>query len=90
MPEKEELVEVYLYCPECKQKMLVTADMYQVNRAQASILCDERGRCYIDWENMEIEGNFEYICDFCGTQLARSLDEVEQKFKEEQKKGKKK
>lgn len=73
--------EVYLYCPKCKQKQLLTANLVNVQRAQASVL-KVFDHCEIDWDSMEIEGDFEYCCDFCGTRLANSMEDVERQLKE--------
>ena len=73
--------EVYLFCPKCKCIQLVTANMYHVERAQASVLAFP-DHCEIDWDNMEIEGDFEYVCDFCGTRVADSMEDIENKLKE--------
>ena len=59
---------------------LVTANMFHIQRAQAGVL-KYADHCVIDWDTMEIEGDFEYCCDFCGTRVAESMEDIEKKLK---------
>lgn len=55
--------EVYLYCPKCKEEVLLTANLYNVSKARASVM-DYGDHCEIDYGGMEIQGDFEYICEY--------------------------
>ena len=77
---------VTLYCPKCKERQEVQANMIHLDFMKTSVLrfLGFPDHCEIDWENADIEGDFEYICCRCGTKLADSLEDIENKLKEEE------
>ena len=87
-PEESTVIEPYvgkevvLYCPKCKDYCAVIANMYRLDRLQTGVL-QFPDHCEINFDCMlEVEGDFEYICEYCGTKLADSLEDIENKLKE--------
>jgi len=74
--------EAALYCPKCKQIQPVQANMYNMEYAKSGILVYS-DHCEIDWNTMDISGDFEYVCDMCGNKLAADLEDLHKKIKEE-------
>ena len=70
-----------LYCPHCKKKQEVQANMYNLKYLKTGVL-KYGDRCLIDWEDADISGDFEYICNICGTKLAEDLEDIVQQLKE--------
>lgn len=73
--------EAKLQCHNCGKLSIVSARMEKLEYCNVNVLVDKEGNCELDWENADISGDFEYCCEFCGTTLARSIDEVEEKLK---------
>ena len=73
--------EVYLYCPQCDEKRPVVASMYNLTKAEGPVI-NSRDHCEVSWEDMNIEGDFNFVCVFCGTEVASDLEDIEKKLKE--------
>ena len=87
MTEQDGPYIVELYCPHCKKKQQVQANMYNLEYLKANVL-KYRDHCEIDWESSDIAGDFEYICDICGTELAKDMEDIENQLKKEETDGK--
>lgn len=74
---------VELFCPRCQKTRLVTANMIQLECGHLNVIVDSKGRCELDWDTADISGAFEYVCDECGEQIATTLNEVEERLKQE-------
>ena len=77
MYESEEVFEAY--CPNCKKYHIVEARMILLDYVKANILKSQQHELSIDWDTADISGDFEYVCQECGTLLGSSLEELEQK-----------
>ena len=77
---------VTLYCPNCKKRQEVHANMTHLDFMKTNVLCFSAfpNYCEINWKAADIEGDFEYVCEVCGTKLADSLEDIENKLKEEE------
>ena len=71
-----EKYEVELFCKKCGKNQLVIADMYQLEYFRTNILRNKDGECYINWDNADVSGDFNYICEKCGESLGSDLDEI--------------
>ena len=71
-----------LYCPHCKKKQSVQANMYHTEYVKADVLV-YKDHCEINWETADIAGDFEYICDMCGNPLAADIEDLHNKLKKE-------
>lgn len=73
---------VELYCPKCKKKQVVQANMIRLGFFKSNVLAYP-DHCVIDWDNAEVEGDFEFICEMCSCPLAADISTIEQKLKED-------
>ena len=77
-----ELLE--LYCPACERRQPVRANMVRLEYLRASVLRYKDGRHpEIDWQNADVAGDFEYVCDQCGAPMGADMDALEARAKEE-------
>lgn len=74
---------VELFCPRCQETRLVTANMIQLEYGHLGVVADSKGRCELDWDTADISGDFEYVCDKCGERIVTTLNEVEERLKQE-------
>lgn len=81
--ESNERSYVKLFCPRCRETRLVTANMIQLEYGHLDVVSDSKGRCELDWDTADISGAFEYVCDECGERIATTLNEVEERLKQE-------
>ena len=66
-----------VYCPKCKDYEFVTAKVIKVHNIETGIVLDEEnGVPYLDYENCEMEADWTYICEKCGTKLADKMDDL--------------
>lgn len=77
---------VELMCPSCKQKQTLQANMIRLEFFKSDVLAYP-DHCEIDWDNAEVQGEFEFICEQCGTKLASDIPEVENKLEKEKENG---
>ena len=79
---------VSVICPNCGARVVVdatTTTMSTANGYWAVVATD--GRLYLDWNyDYEVDvSSLEYLCPKCGQQIAGSLDELEDLWKDQQK-----
>ena len=88
-------------CPHCNKVTTVTASAItgSLEHARAPIVvCGVSPEGYepqnyvlsIDWDKIDMEADFEYLCDECGERVASSLDELETMYVEQIKRFEKK
>jgi DNA-directed RNA polymerase subunit RPC12/RpoP len=69
--------ELIVKCPHCKKKTSVTARCVKLHNMETGIVYDEEnGIPYLDYENVDIEADWEYVCEKCGKKLANNIDDL--------------
>lgn len=72
---------VELMCPKCGEKREIEAEMDKLGFFNATVVTSKDGKCYIDWDNYDASGDFNFRCKCCYTELASDLREIEDKLK---------
>lgn len=82
--KKTEWRDVEVWCPTCGEYVKPSAHGYSLEHACLPVVAerDRDGKLLsgLDWDSADIEIDFVYECDKCGTRLFGDLDELDRMF----------
>lgn len=70
---------VILTCPHCGKEVELLASCYRIDKLTMPVVVDDafdEGRPFLDWSQVEGEGDFEYVCPECDEVIVQDLDTV--------------
>ena len=71
--------DVYFKCPHCGKESYAYADidpLYPVSGGAGII--NDTGKLVIDWDSLDADICFNYVCSNCSVNVAGSLEELEE------------
>ena len=82
--------DLKLWCPKCNKWVHVQAEAYNVDMVRAPLMYyvhrGEPGDVSIDWENIEVEADYNYVCSEMGCDHVFGsgyMDDLMEKLKED-------